>query len=188
MKKLLLCLIIFTCITGASLFAWEPEDLKKYPACIEKGPMQLNLGIGFGAFPKTTNGYYWIPPVRLSLDGNLPIGDNKLPFFLGGLIGFTGYGYNGDYYDHYFYGAIPVGARFGYHFNWGVDQLDTYAVATAGWQIPIGDNDWRPSSWFGLLWGAGIGARWFVSDGFGFWIELGGGSFTNFDIGFAFKF
>jgi len=180
MKKLLLVFIL-TAITGASLFAWEPKDLTKFPPGMDAKSWILNFGIGLGGSHIGGN-YTYIPPIRVSLDKNIEIGDNKLPFFAGGIITYTGEGYK-DQWIKWFHHYISMGGRFGYHFNWDVKNLDTYAVTTAGWTIYAGDN--KGGSFF---WGVNLGARYFVNKVFGFWVETGYNPFSWLDIGLAFKF
>jgi hypothetical protein len=194
MKKLLLVLIV-ACIAGASLFAWSPEDLTKFPSCMDAKSWILNVGLGLPNVTKHGDDFISIPPIHLSFDKNIELGDNKLPFFVGGILGYSGWGYtnrvnNGTYWrpnwveKKYFYHFLSVGGRFGYHFNWNVNNLDTYAVTTAGWIIYAGDQ-----GGIGVpLLGANVGARYFISKGFGFWVELGYTTFSSLDVGLAFKF
>jgi len=176
MKKLILA-VIMTAVFGMSLSAWEAKDLTKFPSGMDGKSWILNLGIGLGGI----NEYTVIPPLRVTLDKNIEIGDNKLPFFVGGIIGYSGY--KDAYWDDYFYHDIFTGGRFGYHFNWGVKNLDTYAVTTAGWNFYAGDH--KGGSFF---WGINVGVRYFVSKGFGFWAETGYNNGSWLDLGFAFKF
>jgi len=187
MRRLFLVLIV-ACIAGMSLSAWEPNDLTKFPPGMDAKSWILNLGMGFPDFSKYRSDYVYIPPLRLSLDRNIEVGDKKLPFFVGGILGYSGYGYIGNYWRKYFYHDISLGGRFGYHFNWGVKNLDTYAVTTAGWIIYAGDNYNRLITTGIPLWGINIGVRYFVSKGFGFWAEAGINSISWLDIGLAFKF
>ncbi|MDR2941258.1 MAG: hypothetical protein LBV17_01520 [Treponema sp.] len=170
MKKLLF--ILFLVFAGVVVFAWEPQDLTKYPACMKEGTIITNIGIGLYVPGNMDRGSYF-PATRFSLDGNIGIGDKKLPFFIGGVASYWGFG---SHYHH-----LSVGGRFGYHFNWGIEKLDTYAVSTAGWIIHF-DQGGAP------LFGVNVGARYFLNDWFGFWAEGGYSSFSLFDIGIAFKF
>jgi len=184
MKKLFLVLIAVL-NTGTSLFAWEPNDLTKFPPGMDSKSWILNLGVGLFETVTIGKDYIYIPPVRLSLDRNVEIGDNKLPFFIGGILGYRGYGYKDVWFDH----KISMGGRLGYHFNWGVKNLDTYAVTTAGYTFyTYTGKDYYRSNVGEVLWGVNLGARYFISKGFGFWIETGYTSLSWLDIGFAFKF
>ena len=152
----------------------------------------LNLGVGFGTdLFLNTGGKIYLPYFRFSFDKNVAMGDKKLPFFFGGLVGYTGWGRIDNSYN-YFNHRIPLGFRAGYHFNWGVDKLDTYAAATAGWvvNIPTGAKNERSfiDIFEDLLFGVNIGARWFINDGFGFWAEAGYVGDLSLDVGISFKF
>jgi len=183
MKKLLLVALLIG-IAGASLFAWEPNDLTKYPKFTKEGECIFNLGVGLGALPSyISDGYIYILPVRLTFDINAPLGDRKLPFFFGGYVGYSGQGYPNDWLSR-----IPLGFRFGYHFNWGVDKLDTYAVTTAGWVIHARTP---PPSYIDpgeFFFGINVGARYYISKGFGFWAEAGYNALSFLDVGISFKF
>ena len=202
MKKFLTVVLLMS-ITAVCVFAWEVEDITKYPPCMDKSNWILNLGIGFGlnAFEYLLDkDYVYIPPVRLSFDKNIPIGASNLPFFFGGIVRYSMYGHrDAAWYWH----NVPVGVRIGYHFNWDVDKLDTYAVTTVGWVVGFAtgnkDNDSvdlpkppEPKIWDNVMINVGLGARWFVNDWFGFWLEAGLApnpkDLFGFDIGFSFKF
>jgi len=183
MKKLILVLVLFFIIAGASLFAWEPNDLTKFPSCMEDGDWILNLGVGLPYFGGI---YSYFPPIRLSFDRNTVLGEQKLPFFFGGIVGYSNYG-NSYYLVH----SIPVGVRVGYHFNWGVDNLDTYAVATVGTRITFTSGSYYGNRFGFYDWlfiGANIGARYFINDWFGFWAEMGFNPSSWLDLGISFKF
>jgi hypothetical protein len=196
MKKLMLGLILSIGLTGVSVSAWEPEDLTKYPSCMEAETKLINLGVGFGSeFYK-----YWkedyidivIPPIRGTFDVNVPIGDKKLPFFIGGIFGYLGYGHNKDeLVDEWFMHNFSFGLRFGYHFNWGIENLDTYAVGSLGWIVHASNDDTLYKVDPGpddLLFHINVGARYFVINWFGFWAEAAFGTLFSVDVGIAFKF
>ncbi|MDR0290188.1 MAG: hypothetical protein LBI06_04565 [Treponema sp.] len=192
MKKLVLGLVFAVGLAGASVSAWEPNDFTKYPPVMEAGDWIFNLGVGFGFydFDRFGSNYIFIPRFRGTFDLNTPIGESKLPFFAGLLLGYSGHGYKGDG-PHWFYHNITVGGRFGYHFNWDVEKLDTYAVTTVGWVIYAGDVDraTKLSKIGDPIVGVNVGIRYFVTDWFGFWTEGGlNTSLHFFDVGFAFKF
>jgi hypothetical protein len=187
MKKLLLALIVIF-VTGVSLSAWEPADLTKFPLGQDGKSWILNLGVGLSTSshekPSYADDFVSIPPLRLSLDKNVGMGDKKLPFFIGGILGYTGWGWK-VYDKKYFYHNISLGGRFGYHFNWNVKNLDTYAVTTTGYTFFMDKTGFYKGE---VLWGVNIGTRYFVNNWFGFWVETGYTGFSWFDIGLAFKF
>jgi len=187
MKRILLILVLLLGFTAVSLSAWEPNDLTKFPPGMNEKNWIINLGVGLGSDIGTSGYYTHLPSFKVTVDKNVGISDKKLPFFFGGLAGYTGHGYDGYY--KWFNHRIPLGFRAGYHFNWGVKNLDTYAVTTAGWIIDFytGDNVGR-TSYNNFLFDIDIGARWFLNNFFGFWAELGFGTLSYLDIGVSFKF
>jgi hypothetical protein len=184
MKKLILSLVLFFGVAGATLFAWEANDLTKFPPFTKDGDWILNLGVGLYIPYYIGYGYTYIPALRLSADRNTGLGEQKLPFFFGGLLGYSGEGYRNDWFVH----KIITGFRFGYHFNWGVEKLDTYAVTTTGWIFHAGDYYTYFNRYGSFLFGINIGVRYFFTDWFGLWAEAGYTSFSLFDIGVSFKF
>jgi len=184
LKKRLFVFALIALIAAGTVSAWEPNDLTEYPSCMEDGSWILNFGVGLPYFDHWHNAYF--PPMRLTVDRNTSFGG--LPFFIGGIVGYSGYGRRNDWFAH----NIPIGGRFGYHFNWGIDNFDTYAVTTLGTRVSfITGPGWRNHhldfyDWF--LFGVNIGARYFVSDFFGFWAEIGWTTFSALDIGISFKF
>ena len=187
MKKFFITVFLLVGITVASLFAWEPIDLTKYPSCMGPKSWILNAGVGLGDLPSFGKHYFYIPPISVSLDKNVPLSDKGLPFFFGGFVSHWGNGYNYKH-EHWYYSVLTVAARFGYHFNWDVDKLDTYAVTKVGYKIYMGDEERHGYKYGFPAIGVNIGARFFPLDWFGFWAEAGAGSYWSVDIGFAFKF
>lgn len=177
MKKLLSVFVLFAALTVASLSAWEPEDLTKYPGGQKAGDRIFNIGAGL---PLVWNDLALIP-LRVSGDVNVPLGDLGLPFFFGGSVGISGYKYADENYIW-----MPIGARVGYHFNWDIENLDTYAVISTGWTLYLGDG--RPNGFGSFLYDFKFGARYFLMDWFGFWSEMGFGLTSLIDIGISFKF
>ncbi|MCL2245211.1 MAG: hypothetical protein FWC03_12225 [Treponema sp.] len=194
MKKFLALMILFACFVLVSVSAWEPNDLTKYPPSMNENNWLINFGAGFYLPFATEHGITnnrYIPTIRVSVDKNTPLGDRNLPFFFGGILGYSMHGHTDYFYLH----SIKVGARFGYHFNWGIENLDTYAVVVAGWNFNIYDNKLNNTVEFNdlnllndLLAGLNFGARWYVNDWFGFWVEAGYTTSSLFDIGLSFKF
>ena len=192
MKKTLLFLFFLIGIAGI-LFAWEPNDLTRFPSCTKAGDKIISLGVGFDRHAEIGEHWTYIPLLRFSLDYNAALGDKKLPFFFGGVVGYTGHGYkNNDINADFYYSQLNAGVRAGYHFNWGVDGLDTYVVSTAGCRIYFGDGygdengDLKVGDILAL--GVNVGARWFFTDFFGVWAEAGFNSISVAEIGVVFKF
>ncbi|AEF85580.1 hypothetical protein TREPR_2648 [Treponema primitia ZAS-2] len=192
MKKFLSAIFLCSVISGVSIFAFEAEDLKTYPDVTPAGSFAINGGIGINALG-SKYGELTVPPLSVSADYALPLGG--LPFFVGGIFGFyasrdswkewtTSYEYTGLFFD--------IGARFGYHFNWTVPNLDTYAVATLGVGIEssnlkiAGKN--HPDTDPAVLFGVAIGGRYFFTPNLGAFLELGYSSLSIVTLGVSFKF
>jgi hypothetical protein len=200
MKKYLLGLLL--CLAGIPVFGL---DLTEYPAAINKGSILFNIGAGYGTMiNKGTQTL--VPPVIVSADFALPIGG--LPFSLGLMAGFSGEFVkstnvqvtnsaetgSGEF-NYYVFGG---GGRFSYHFNWGVDKLDTYSTITLGFLLnstnykveasgqpgSASDSD----SEFLFLWGFNIGGRYFFTPHFGLFLDMGYTRLTVISLGMAFKF
>jgi len=190
-KKLFVTVVLLVGIACVSLYAWEPNDLTKYPSITKPGNLLINVGVGFGGHMSVPYNYgadyIFVPPMQVAVDYNLPL--FGLPFFLGGLVGYSGHGYKGNQIANYYYSTIDLALRFGYHFNWGIDKLDTYALLKAGWSIYASDNKaYLPKANGWLILGLNAGARIFLMDWFGLWAEVGIGSYYSLDLGLAFKF
>ena len=154
----------------------------------EKGQIDANLGVGFGASFAT--GSVSLPPVSFSLD--FGINDN---ISLGGYVGYSSSsedfsGFGGNYSWKYTY--IIVGARGAYHFDL-VDNMDTYAglmlgynVATVKYDGPSGNLFGTPSAG-GIAYSAFFGARYHFGESFGVYGELGYG-IAIFNVGVTMKF
>jgi opacity protein-like surface antigen len=183
MKKLLFCFVMIAGLSSGFAFSWEPSDLTRYPGGMEAGDLILNFGAAFDVPEYSWPDYMYIPPVHATFDYNLPIGAKKLPFFIGGTGGYSGYGYK----DDWFYSKIYIGGRFGYHFNWGITNLDTYAAVTAGWIIYTGDGIAESRKYGWPLIGVNLGVRYFFNSVFGVYAETGY-SIGLIDLGLAFKF
>ncbi|MDR2485856.1 MAG: hypothetical protein LBD55_10730 [Treponema sp.] len=190
MKKIIGCAAIMFCLAGASASAWDASYLLTYPKPIEKGNWLLDLGIGFGL---PGEGSLLIPPIMLTVEYALPIAD--LPFSVGGLVGLSGShwkSWQGSYDHEYTAIYLSFGGRIAYHFNWGVDKLDTYVTTTLGWTIGFRSWEWpghkNNDIWGAFLFGTHIGARYYFIPNVGAFIELGGWSPHYAALGVAFRF
>jgi hypothetical protein len=180
-------------------------DLDEYPSAVNRGSILLNIGAGYGTMiNKGTKTL--VPPVIVSADYVLPIGG--LPFSLGLMAGFsseyaksTNVPYEPDTsqrgseeFNHYVFAA---GGRFSYHFNWGVNKLDTYSTVTLGFllnstnykvEFPGQQSNSDSDSDFLFLWGLNIGGRYFFTPHFGLFLDMGYTRLTVISLGTAFKF
>jgi hypothetical protein len=185
-KKILLGLLIGLTLVG-SLSA---VDWKGYPDPLRENKLFINAGIGFGS--GLGSGKLSVPPIQVSADYVLPLGG--LPFTLGGMFGFSRY--KSEPYGYtYTYTGLAFGARLGYHPDFGVDKLDTYATLTLGYysykakvKTNIAGMPSASSDFSRLLWGPSIGARYFFTPLIGAYAELGWSDFSYINLGVALKF
>lgn len=157
----------------------------------EKGTTAINAGIGIG----TALGGYGTarPAISVSADHGLwEVGGPGL-ISLGGYVGNTGYKYsNGGYTSKWNY--IIIGVRGAYHYSGfeNLPDLDLYAGAMVGYNIVNYSSD-VDESYYGKNYGSGIGfsgfagARWFFTDLFGVYAELGYGV-SVLNVGATIKF
>lgn len=156
-------------------------------AQFEKGQIDANLGVGFGASFAT--GSVSLPPVSLSLD--FGINDN---ISLGGYLGYSSSnedfaGFGANYSWKYTY--IIVGVRGAYHFDL-VDNMDTYAGLMLGYNVATVKYDGPGAapaspSVGGIAYSAFAGARYHFGESFGVYAELGYG-IALLNIGVTMKF
>jgi hypothetical protein len=92
MKKFFVSIVMVMCMAAVPVFAWEPSDLMDYPEGMDAGDFILNIGAGFDTPEYSWDDYTYILPIQVSLDYNLALGDDTLPFFVGGVGGYSGYG------------------------------------------------------------------------------------------------
>ena len=171
-------------------------DWTAYPDTIEKGNLIINAGVGFGT---PLYGDMTIPPIIASVDYALPLGG--LPFTLGGFFGFNqskyewslaGYGYT------YTYTGMAFGARLGYHPDFGVKNLDTYAALALGYYLFGAEAEYtgnwgiiaktEPAKYDTFYYGFNLGARYFFTGNIGIWAELGYSALSYISAGITVKF
>jgi hypothetical protein len=174
-----------------------------------QGQIFINAGIGFGnpLFGDTA-----IPPISASFDYMVPI--NKLPFSFGAYVGFTTSkhtAYGGDlrpYYNYkwdwvYKYTGLAFGARAGYHFNFGVKNLDTYGGLMLGYyrfagKAELEGSDTKPAGldvpsasvtdYSTFLFGFNGGVRYFFTNNIGAYAEFGYSAISFISVGVSVKF
>jgi hypothetical protein len=191
MKKLAIIGILGVVLGIGGLFA---VDLTKYPSAVPANSWTLDLGIGFNS---PAHGDLKLPPISFSADYALPIGG--LPFFVGGIAGIYMSGYDNNYVNYeqkWRYTVLDIGGRFGYHFNWDVDKLDTYALVTLGLDMRFakvetkwsGHSESASDSDTDLFWGFAIGGRYFFTPNIGAFLELGYSALSFATLGVTFHF
>jgi hypothetical protein len=188
MKKILVGLLVLAALSGSV----SAMDWTTYPDAIADDFVSIHLGAGIGY---VQYGDLVIPPLIASADFNLPIGG--LPFTLGGIFGITASKWEyavGSYKATFDYTSMAIGARFGYHPNFGVKNLDAYANVEFGYwgvQAKASSNvgGYTASGVGGTLYyGANIGAQYFFTKNIGAFAELGYSALTFARIGLAVKF
>jgi hypothetical protein len=163
MKKIFAVLIVMF-IAVSQLSAQQPSFIK--------GDKVVDISIGL---PSYGYGNVGIPPIIGSFE--IGIVDGILEKAAVGVGGYVGFSSNNGVYDNYFNFHFGVKGAFHYPF---VDNLDTYAGMITGYTV----SDY---SSYGFDFGAFVGARYYISDSFGFMAEAGYGV-TFLKIGVTFKF
>ena len=172
MKKIVLVLLIFTVVGGAA-FAF---DLESFPDPIEEGNLLISPVLNLGGF-----GGWMMLGITGAVDYALPI-----PFMVGGEVGVAFTTLSGGPV------MIPILARFSWHPNFEVDNLDTYLRIKLGYTIGIGGRWYYGWGGFGgFSFGSTLGVRYFFNDTMGVFGELGwdvwGWVYTYFHVGVTFK-
>lgn len=157
---------VFTVLCFSMLF-FAAQNVSAQ-AEIDKGNVLLNGGFGFG--------YYYAGGIPILFSAEFALND---AITIGPYLGFTSYRSNWNF-NRRNYTFIDFGARGAYHFskhlNMNTDALDLYGGVTLGYRVasfsgPDGHNPY-PSVLTGGLF---AGARYYFSDKFGAYGELGYG-------------
>jgi len=157
----------------------------------QKGTTTANMGIGLGT---TLGGLGKArPAVSASVDhGIWSIGGPGV-ISLGGYVGNTGYKYRYSGYTAKWNYTV-IGARGAYHYNGfeKVPDLDVYGGVMLGYNIMKYSSDDSEEHFSGnyddgLGFSCFVGGRWFFSDSFGVYGELGYGV-SVLNVGVTFKF
>jgi len=171
-----------------------------FTQAFEKGSNAINLGMGFGNTAYHESYYYGFFP---SLSGSYEYGIVNVPMgsklngvvSVGGYLGWSTSNYdkdwNEDYYYHY--NNFIIAVRGNYHFIFH-DRFDPYAGLWFGGRIQAGHwkgngdhpEDWEPAKSSPAA-GVYVGARWFFTEGFGVYAEMGY-LISVINIGVTFKF
>jgi hypothetical protein len=194
MKKVL-GLVLFSLVLTVASFSQEQESApaqggsgqwyNSYAAGLKDNSFLINAGVGFGFSPHAY-GSLSIPPITVGLDYKLPI---ALPITVGAAVSLAQYSF--DFVGHNVsFTDIGIGLRGDWHFNFGVEKLDTYAGLTLGYVIDIvgpeeAKNIFTGYSYF--LYGVHVGGRYFFTDLVGAYLELGYSGLQVASIGVTFK-
>lgn len=153
-----------------------------------KGSSVLNAGVGFGTNLGGLGNAR--PAISASFEhGQWEVGGPGV-ISLGGYIGNTGYTYKSSGYTQKWNYTI-IGARSAYHYNGfeNVPNLDVYGGIMLSYNIisyKADDYDGPNSYGSGLGFSAYVGGRWFFTDKFGLYAELGHG-ISTLNVGVALK-
>ncbi len=169
MKKLVLLVLLAVFSMGAA-----------FAQAYEKGSNLLNVGIGLGGGFGTPIGISFEHGFSDKISAGAYVGYGSKTESLGGW---------GDWKMTYGLAA----ARASYHFDLGVEKLDTYIGAILGYNYV--DSKWNgagaipaaSASASKMIYGGHAGARYFVSDKIAIFGEVGYG-IANLNAGVAFKF
>lgn len=171
-------------------------------AQIEKGDIVVTAGVGLG---NTVYGssYYDSALLPINIEGEYGVAEDVwgvagLSLGVGPAISYTQAKTTYTWYDDvygYKYSSILVGAKGYFHYSLlDVENLDTYAAVTLGWNIATAKRwgDWGSintpaTSASGLYYAFAVGARYWFTDFIGANLEAGYGlSFLK--AGVTFKF
>ena len=163
----------------------------------------IGLGLGVGGSYNAYGSYNGVSPlITAHFEHGLGLKAGPGTIGAGAFIGYKTAHYRSDlyypYYLDYRWTYVQFGARASYHWNdWhGIEQLDTYAGVLAGVSIRIeSDNSYYPgySNYLGprthhpFRHDVFAGARWYFSDSFAAYADLGYG-LSNLCGGLSFKF
>ena len=143
---------------------------------LPKGQTQLNLGVGLSS---------WGVPFYFGLDHAV-----HRDVSVGGEVSFRNYDddLDGNRYRH---GIVGIAANTNYHFNTVFNMRsnwDLYAGLNLGFYIWNSPDRYEGSKTSGLGLGAQVGTRYYLSDTFGFNLEIGTGTrFSDAKFGVSFR-
>ena len=157
-----------------------------------KGDKVLNLGIGFGGRYSGSGMTTSVPPIGASFEVGVKDGVlEKGSIGIGGMLAYSAHKWEYSGWG-WKYTSIVIGARGTFHYPL-VDKLDTYTGLLIGYDISTateyGTSTSYPydNSYGGFTYAWFVGARYYFSDAFAAFGELGVGV-TIFNIGVALKF
>jgi hypothetical protein len=188
MKKRSIAQLILVFLAGICCTAVQaqPNSVHGDESPVQIGTMTLNFGIGAGAYYGDAN--YGTPfGTKVSAErGMWQAGPGVIT--LGGEIG--GSLTNGWYYTDYEARTFILAVRSAWHYGWQVRGLDTYGGFSTGagfhhYAYKTADVSYDHNQAFPVF-GAYVGASYFVSPSFGFNAEAGY-DITNFQVGVVFR-
>jgi hypothetical protein len=183
MKKLIL-LFVAVAFSLTQMLAQE--------STFAKGDKVLNLGVGFGGRYTGTGMTTSVPPLGASFEVGVKDGVlEKGSIGVGGMLAYSAHKWEYSGWG-WKYTSIIIGARGTFHYPL-VNKLDTYTGLLIGYDISTAKEYGTPtgydynSSYGGFTYAWFVGARYYFSDAFAAFGELGVGV-TIFNVGVALKF
>jgi len=180
-SKIIIALILFVSIVGGASaieFNWQ-----NYADCVKQGDILVNAGIGFGT---PVAGDMVIPPIQASVEYVLPIAG--FPTSFGGLFGIStsSYDFLGSKSE---YTYMAFGGRASWHFDLGIDKLDTYSSLALGYFMYSAKSSSIAATTVGsLYYGFNVGARYFFTPVIGASVEIGYSALSYLAAGISLKF
>ena len=168
------------------------ESYAKGPFNLNKSDLNIGIGLGSHVYGNTST----IPPISASYEVGFPwkINDITKNISLGGYLGYAMS--ESDWsWGTYTYTEIIIGARGSYHF-YNEDNIDAYGGLMIGYDIfsssyksktGYADYNWSDNGSSGLTYSAYLGGRYFFSESFGAFAELGYG-IAYLNLGITMKF
>jgi hypothetical protein len=191
MKKPFIKLLIVTTVIFSVGFCTTSQAQLFTP-----GEKVLNIGLGFGPTWYTGGAYTSsVPPISVYLDYGWRDDIGPGTIGLGGYVGYSSYKWEYTYPGYSYgwkYTSVLIGALGTYHLEL-VEDLDTYTGLLLGFRVlsaketgtvPLVNNYSASSS--GLAGSWFIGAKYYFSDNFGAFAELGYG-IAYFTLGVSLK-
>ncbi len=178
----------------ATLFAFGFLSVNAQTSTFQKGDKVLNLGLGLGgSYYSGWSGSSHSPLLNAALDFSIVDGVlDKGSIGVGGYFGYQTAKYNDNGYGWKLTNML-IGPRGTFHYPL-VDKLDTYAGILLGyhivkWKYTGNSSAFENNSTGSAVYFSGfIGARYYFSDNFGVYVELGSGSLGLANLGVALKF
>ena len=187
MKKAILFFCFLIIASGMSFAV----DFTQGPESAQPGNILISGGLSMGSASTRVPpmGGYGTRTFSSNLLGITLAVDYALPMYgltVGGEIGYLSGEVSGDLNNGFrlwkiYIEAIPLMGRFGYHPDFGIPNLDLYALAKVGFaRVTTTMIGFGPSSTnnFGFGIGFGAGGRYFFTGNLGAFAELGVDSFS----------
>ncbi|MDX1364542.1 hypothetical protein [Arenibacter latericius] len=151
----------------------------------KQGTSVINVGFGLGGSYNTVESLSQRPSISASYEYGMWDVPGPGVVSLGGYLGHKSYKFdNNDKWNY-----TILGVRGAYHYNGlEIDDLDVYGGAMLSYNMLSYDNTYYAAGTYGNELGisAFIGGRWYFTDNFGAYAELGFGV-ANLSIGVALR-